>query len=187
MDSVARKPGIGDFKPQVGSKAPPRKWFGVSRTVIIAMVIGAHVVVAGLLAFPVLQKVISEPGPGEEEGPPVAMVDMLIAEQNPEADKVAEGSKNRPPVLKPVRGESPVERARRAGVPVAAAARTLLLVRVSEEGKATDVTVAESSGADQLDNIAVEYARTLEWDPALVDGRAAIMSIRLPVEFKADG
>lgn len=183
METVARKPGIADFKPQVGSaKAPPRKWFGISRTVIIAVVIGAHVVVAGLLAFPVLQQVISEPGPGEEEGPPVAMVDLALSPLAAPPDKTVF------PRLKPVEGaaaESPRERARRAGILVAADVRAMLLVRVNATGKPDDVQVTESTGDNRLDEVAVEYARAQEWTPALVAGEAVPMSTRLEVDFPA--
>lgn len=182
----ARAPAMADFKPTVDAGSTGRgKRFHVSRSVVVIVVVAAHVIVGAMFAFPVLQRVIGDPTPTEEPGPPVAMVDMVIAQENVEAAKVAPGTKTRPPVLKDVDAIPPAERAKRAGVPLPADARALLLVRVGEDGKPGDVTVAESSGDSRLDEIAVAYARELEWSPALVAGREATMSIRLPVEFDA--
>ncbi len=182
----SRNPAMADFKPAVdaGSASRRGKRFHISRSVVIIIVIGAHVIAGALFAIPVIQRVIGDPRPDELPGPPVTPVDMAIAEQNIEAAKVAPGTGTRPPVLKPGKAEPPAERARRAGVALAGPARALLLVRVGEDGKPGEVTVAESSGDARLDQVAVDYARTLEWSPALLSGEVATMSIRLPVDFE---
>jgi TonB family protein len=142
--------------------------------VVIFAVIGAHVLAATLFAIPVLQR--AEPGPEDAPGPPLAMVDMVITSANDEV---------RSPVLKPNRAHTPGKHARRAGVELAQPARAILVVNVTEEGRADKVELAESSGNARLDELAIEYARTLEWTPALVQGRASRMIIRFPVDFPA--
>jgi TonB family protein len=184
---TSRHPAMADFKPAVdaGSASMRGKRFHISRSVVVIIVIGAHVIAGALFAIPVIQRVIGDPTPDELTGPPVTLVDMAIAEQNVEAAKVSPGTETRPPVLKTGKADSPAEHARRAGVALAKPARALLLVRVGENGKPSDVTVAETSGDARLDQVAVDYARSLEWSPALLAGEASIMSIRLPVDFEA--
>lgn len=182
------KPALADFKPKVGGDEPAgRPKFRVSRSVVIIVVIGAHVLAGALFAIPVIRRAILEPAPAELAGPPVAMMDMAIAEQRMDADKVTKGAKTRPPMLKSKSDTKPAELARRAGVDVMKPATALLLVRVADTGKPDDVTVVESSGDARLDQVAIEFARGLEWTPALVAGREATMSVRLPVEFEAGG
>jgi TonB family protein len=181
------RPAMADFRPAVGAGTVPSRGapFRISRSVVVLLVIGAHVVIGALLAFPVLQRVIGDPTPEEQPGPPVALVDMAISEEHVQASKVAPGTRTRPPMLKSTETASPADRARRAGIALAAPARATLLVRVSEQGKPGEVSVAESSGDARLDQVAVEYAQSLEWSPALVSGRESTMSIHLPVEFQA--
>jgi TonB family protein len=182
--NTPRKPGLADFKPKIGGEEAGRgRRFRLSRSVVVIVVVGAHVVAGALFAIPVIKRAIFEPAPAELPGPAVAMVDMVIAEQHEKAEKVAAGTETRPPTLKSAKVDSPVERAKRAGVPLLRPAKTLLLVRVSEEGKPDEVAVAESSGDTRLDQVAVEYARSLEWSPALVSGRGSAMSIHLAVDF----
>jgi TonB family protein len=172
-----RGPALADFKPKVGgdeTSRPPR--FRISRSVVIVGVIGAHVIAGALFAIPVIRRAILEPAPAEQAGPPVAMMDMTIAEQRMDADKVTKGAKTRPPVL-----------ARQAGIVLTKPATALVLVRVAHTGKPDDVAVVESSGDARLDQVAIEFARGLEWAPALVAGRESTMSIRLPVEFHPGG
>jgi TonB family protein len=138
-----------------------------------------------MFAFQVHQKVNGDNVPEDEPGPPVAHVDMVISQERVEAPRVGAGSETRPPMLKSTETATPGDRAKRAGIPLAATTRATLLVRVSEEGKPGEVTVAESSGDTRLDQVAVEYAQSLEWSPALVSGRESTMSIQLPVEFQA--
>lgn len=178
---------MADFKPAVdaGKSSARGSRFRLSRSVVVILVVGAHVIAGALFAFPVLQRVISDPTPEEQPGPPVALVDMVISEQHFDAAKVAAGTATRPPLLKRKESDSPDLRAKRAGIPVANPARATLLVRVGEDGKPGEVTVAESSGDARLDQVAVEYAQALEWSPALVSGRESTMSIHLPVEFEA--
>jgi TonB family protein len=188
--NTTRKPGLADFKPKIGGEEAGRgRRFRISRSVVVIVVVGAHVVAGAMFAIPVIKRVMLEPPPAEVAGPPVAMVQMAISQQNDEAARVRPGTETRPPVLRPApaagRLESPTERARRAGIPVANPSRALLLVRVTEEGKPSEVAVAETSGDARLDQVAVEYARALEWSPAVVAGRKSTMSIRLPVEFDA--
>jgi TonB family protein len=57
----------------------------------------------------------------------------------------------------------------------------ILAVEVTEQGAPGDVRVATSSGNTQADTLAIEYARTLRWDPANELGRTSRASIRLPV------
>lgn len=178
---------MADFRPAVdaGTTSGRGARFRISRSVVVIIVVGAHVVVGAMFAFPVLQRVIGDPTPDEQQGPPVALVDMVISRENVEAARVAPGTQTRPPVLKPTETATPLDRAKRAGIALAAPARATLLVRVSEEGKPGEVTVAESSGDARLDQVAVEYAQSLEWSPAIVSGRESTMSIQLPVEFQA--
>jgi TonB family protein len=184
MDS-RRGPGMADFKPKVGGDEATRgRRFRMSRSVAIIIVVGAHVVAGALFAIPVIQRAIGDAVPEQLPGPPVTMVDMVIAEQNVAADKVSPGTQTRPPALKPGT-DTPAEHARRAGIALPKPARALLLVRVTEAGKPGDVTVVESSGDVRLDEVAIQYARSLEWTPAMVAGRESSMSIRLPVEFQA--
>lgn len=178
---------MADFKPAVdaGSNSRRGSRFRISRSVVVIVVIGAHVVAGAMFAFPVLQTVIGDPTPEELPGAPVALMDMAIAQENVEAPRVAPGTATRPPVLKPTDTATPFDRAKTAGIALPAPARATLLVRVGEDGRPGDVTVAESSGDERLDRVAVEYARALEWRPALLSGREATMSIHLPVEFPA--
>lgn len=178
---------MADFKPAVdaGTASSRGTPFRISRSVVVIIVVGAHVVAGALFAIPVIQRVIGDPTPEEQAGPPVALVDMIISQEHVEAAKVAPGTRTRPPVLKATETATPADRAKRAGIALATPARATLLVRVSKEGKPGDVTVAESSGDTRLDQVAVEYAQSLEWSPALVSGRESTMSIHLPVEFQA--
>jgi TonB family protein len=153
---------------------------------VVLIVIGAHVVAGALFAIPVIQRVIGEGAPPETPGPEVALVDMAISEQREEAARLGAGSRNRPPILNSAnKAASPIEHARRAGLTPSADARALLLVLVDLQGKPGDVSVVESTGDTRLDQAAIDYARTLEWQPAIVGGREAAMSVRLPVEFAA--
>lgn len=180
-----RGPALADFKPKVGgdetSRAPR---FRISRSVVIVGVLGAHVIAGALFAIPVIRRAILEPAPAEQSGPPVAMMDMTIAEQRLDADKVTKGAKTRPPVLKSKSETTPVQLARRAGIVLTKPVTALLLVRVAHTGKPDNVAVVESSGDARLDQVAIDFARGLEWAPALVAGRESTMSIRLPVEFQ---
>jgi TonB family protein len=181
-ESRAPAPAMADFKPVVGGAGGKR--FRLSRSVVVLIVIGAHVVAGALFAIPVIQRVISEAAPPESPGPEVALVDMVISEQREEAARLGTGSRNRPPTLKKAaQVASPLDHARRAGIAPAGTARALLLVLVDVHGKPGDVTVVESTGDTRLDQAAIDYARTLEWQPAVIAGREAAMSVRLPVEF----
>ncbi len=75
--------------------------------------------------------------------------------------------------------------ARRAGIDPGRSARVILAVTVNEQGVAADIRVAISSGDSLVDALAVEYARALRWDPAIVQGRNSSMNIRLPVVLAA--
>ena len=179
-----RKPGMADFKPTIGGNDAGRgKRFRLSRSVAVIVVVGAHIVAGALFAIPVIQRVIGDAAPEELPGEPVTMVDMVIATQRDEAEKMTTGVATRPPVLKTDGADGPIEYAKRAGFVPAKSARALLLVRVDESGKPGDVAVADSSGGARVDRAAVEYARGLEWIPAMVAGRETTMSVRLLVDF----
>jgi TonB family protein len=177
---VARRPALADFKPKVGGDEPTRaKRFRMSRSVVVIIVVGAHVVAGALFAIPVIKRAIFEPAPAQLSGPPVAMVDMAMSP----TEDLAPASKTRFPVLKQGKTDNPTHRARSAGITLAEPARTVLLVRVSAEGRSGEVAIIDGSGNAVLDQVAIEYARAQEWTPALVAGRESAMSIRLAVDF----
>jgi TonB family protein len=177
---VARRPGLADFKPKVGGDEPPRaRRFRISRSVVVIVVVGAHVVAATLFAIPVIKRAIFEPAPAQVSGPAVAMVDMAMS---PPEDQ-APANKTRFPVLKQGNSDNATKRARSAGITLTEPARTVLMVRVSAEGRSGEVAIIDGSGNVVLDQVAVEYAREQQWTPALVAGRESAMSIRLAVDF----
>lgn len=61
-------------------------------------------------------------------------------------------------------------------------ARVVLALTISAEGHVTDVAVLESGGAP-FDAAAVRAARTLAFEPAEVNGRAAAVKIRFAYDF----
>lgn len=172
-------PNLSDFRPVVGDPGAPRKqWFGFSRSVVIMVVVGLHVVVGGWFALPVVIKAIEEKRVADT-GPPVQLLDMEITTLQPEV-----AAKSRKPRLK-AHAETPSQFAQRAGVRVDLPARTLLLVSISAEGKAGAIEIAESSGNPRLDDIAVQYARAQEWMADKAEYSSG--SIPFPVEFVTSG
>jgi TonB family protein len=107
----------------------------------------------------------------------------------PDESEVAPASSNefRPPRLRPHDDTTLPKLVASAGLRVAKASRVILTVSVSAEGIAGEIAIAISSGNAALDSLAIEYARIMRWEPAIVDGREAAVSIRLPVVFPATG
>ncbi len=60
---------------------------------------------------------------------------------------------------------------------------TLVRVLVNEAGEVDSVVVAESSGHPALDSAAVEGALAMEFEPALVNGRATKAWAEVPIDF----
>lgn len=106
-----------------------------------------------------------------------------------ETDRVetADSNEFRPPHLLSQSDPDPTTFAAASGLSLARAARVILTVTVTEQGTAGNISVMIGSGDADLDSVAIEYARTLRWHPALVRGRETSMSIRLPVVFSLSG
>jgi hypothetical protein len=177
---MSSPPSLSDFRPVVGGEpSPAKKKFRVSRSVVILVVVGIHLIAGTLFVLPRVIKAVEE-ARAEPEGPPLALVDMKITAAE---EKVAAKSR-KPRVRKPEVGETPVQLARRAGIPVETPVRTLLLVIIGQDGKPGAVTVAESSGDSRMDEIAVNYARAQEWVPVSA-GEESPGSVPFAVEFTA--
>jgi TonB family protein len=173
-------PSLSDFRPVVGGETPEKKKFRFSRSVVIGVVVGAHVIVGAMFAMPRVIKAIEEVR-WERASPPVQLVDMDITAA--ETEVTARSRKARS--MKPAKGESPAQLAQRAGIRIDAPVRTMLLVVISQEGKAGNVSVAESSGNARLDDIAAQYVRAQEWAPVKEAGDVE-GSVPFIVEFTAD-
>lgn len=168
-----------------------RRW---QRTLSIGAVIALHIVLVVYLAARPLGWRL--PGLDSAENPNVAWLDSTVTadsagaiagqDLNP-ADLLESEAARRPRgdfvpprlVRKSVTDVSSF--ARRAGIESGESARVILAVEVTEQGAPGDVRVSTSSGNAQADTLAIEYARTLRWDPANEHGRTSRASIRLPV------
>jgi len=198
--------------PAPASRDLPR---AVRRGIAGAVVVALHIVAALLFALPPLtegapgraagdpamtvefitpQTVTDVPVNGEIPAPSMGESWALTAVEMPVLpfDEVADtepsaSNEFRPPRLRPQHGPTLANLAASAGVVLAKTSRVILTVAVSAEGTAGEVGVAVSSGDAKLDSVAIEYARTLRWDPAIVQGRETNMSIRLPVVFPTTG
>jgi protein TonB len=62
--------------------------------------------------------------------------------------------------------------------------RVVLFLRVSAEGRVTDVKVQESSGHPLLDGAALEFGRTLQFVPAREDQQAVSATALYPVRYQ---
>jgi TonB family protein len=82
---------------------------------------------------------------------------------------------NRPPVYPAV--------ARRCGWE----GTVLLELRVLADGRVAEVSVADSSGHEALDEAAVRAVRQWRFEPALCLGRPVAATARLPIRFKLMG
>ena len=171
-------PSLSDFRPVVGGDAPAKRRFRMSRSVVIGVVVGAHVIVGAMFSMPRVIKAIEE-ARHEPVGPPVQLVDMSITAAVTEAPAKSRTART----MKPASGETPAQLAQLAGIRIDAPARALLLVVIGEEGKAGKVSVAESSGNTRLDDIAIQYVRAQEWTP--VEAEDAVASVPFAVEFAA--
>lgn len=170
-------PSLSDFRPVVGGEAPKKKRFRFSRSVVIGVVVGAHVIVGAMFAMPRVIKAIEEVR-WERAGPPVQLVDMGITA----AETEVTARSRKPRVRKPAIGETPTQIAQRAGIRVESPVSTLLLVVIGQDGKAGSIAVAESSGDARLDDIAVQYVRGQEWVPVGA-GEESAGSVPFAVEF----
>lgn len=144
------------------------------------------------LAFVTLPPVTAAPAGAESAAIPSEPVltppaiEILEPPATDDADTVLPTSNEfRPPTLQPQRGPTVAHLAANAGMVVRKSSRVILTVDVTAGGTAGEVKIVVSSGDAKLDTVAVEYARTLRWLPALVQGRETSMSIRLPVVFPA--
>ncbi|MDQ2654823.1 MAG: TonB family protein [Chloroflexota bacterium] len=65
----------------------------------------------------------------------------------------------------------------------AASGRVVVKLCLDKAGKIQETTLAQSSGSDYLDNIALTYARRHRFAPATVDGKPEASCPNLPVDF----
>ena len=116
-----------------------------------------------------LQRPARDPAPQEREPAPAPPPDPLPAPVTTKAALAADAGE--PPVY-PVR-------ARRLGLE----GRVVVRVAVGADGRAAEVTVAESSGHAMLDEAALAAVRTWTFAPALRDGRPEPGALLVPVRF----
>jgi TonB family protein len=81
----------------------------------------------------------------------------------------------------------PADYARRAGMAPGAAAHVTLAVKINELGQPAEVRVSSSSGNSRADELAIEFARHLRWNPATDRGAKTGAEIRLPVTLALPG
>lgn len=81
----------------------------------------------------------------------------------------------------------PADYARRAGVAPGAAAHVLLAVKINDLGQPAEVRVSSGSGNSRADELAIEFAKNLRWNPATERGAKTGAEIRLPVTLALPG
>ena len=111
-----------------------------------------------------------------------SVLDMLESDaaRQPRGDFV-------PPRLVKSSLPDPADYARRAGVAPGAAARVVLAVKIDELGQPAEIRVSSGSGNSRADELALEFARQLRWNPATERGAKTGAEIRLPVTLALPG
>jgi TonB family protein len=111
-----------------------------------------------------------------------SVLDMLESEaaRQPRGDFV-------PPRLVKSSLPDPADYARRAGMAPGAAARVVLAVKINDQGQPAEVRVSSGSGNSLADELALEFARQLRWNPATDRGAKTGAEIRLPVTLALPG
>jgi TonB family protein len=111
-----------------------------------------------------------------------SVLDMLESEaaRQPRGDFV-------PPRLVKSSLPDPADYARRAGMAPGAAARVVLAVKINDQGQPAEVRVSSGSGNSRADELALEFARHLRWNPATDRGAKTGAEIRLPVTLALPG
>jgi TonB family protein len=74
---------------------------------------------------------------------------------------------------------------RQASLPRGAGATVVLRIEVLESGEPGRILVDASSGSRQIDQAAIDYARTLHWNAGRVNGTAQAIWIRWGVRLQA--
>jgi TonB family protein len=216
MDAQRPAIEVQDWQPPEAPE-PRQGWrerAALDRGVVIGVVIAMHVAAALLFALPTMQRGVS-PAAGaspmavtfielpsavaepNELALPVSAMEVSLDPPSPsmpepvataeEVDLPDSIEQFRPPRMLPDEGKSLAELTTAAGLVVARQTRVILTVDVQENGSTGKVEIAVTSGDENLDALAVEYARAMRWIPAVVQGRQSSMSIRLPVIIPTTG
>jgi len=195
MNEAASKIPAAIWQPPAPSTG--REGVRWQRMLSIGAVVAIHIV--GIVMFAAKPLGFRLPGMDSSEAQNVVYVARELAPAEPELPASPEDSAvalesdaNRrargdfvPPRLVHTTVPDAEDFARRAGVEPGKPARVVLAVRISELGVPGDIHVATSSGNTRADQLAIEYARVLRWDPAQEKGQKSIANIRLPVVLAA--
>jgi TonB family protein len=126
-----------------------------------------------------LAEELSAPQPADARQGVLDMLESDAARQ-PRGDFV-------PPRLVKSSLPDPADYARRAGVAPGAAAHVVLAVKINELGQPAEVRVSSGSGNSRTDELAIEFAKNLRWNPATDRGAKTGAEIRLPVTLALPG
>lgn len=86
-----------------------------------------------------------------------------------------------PPKIDPSFAPDMARFTERANLPFGQSVTVLLLLDIAADGSVITARVARSSGNDDANSAAIEYAYTTRWIPGTVDGQPQVMKANLTV------